>query len=65
MTFGGRADTTVTSPDESLQVLAAEAPVEPPTLPPLDGTSAGGLVPTLGADGETAPWQRRCAGGTC
>ena len=54
-----RADTTVTSPDESLQVLAAEAPVEPPTLPPLDGATTGGLVPALGADGETAPWQRR------
>ena len=50
-----RADTTVTSPDESLQVLAAEAPVEPPTLPPLDGATTGGLVPALGADGVTAP----------
>ena len=57
MTFG--AIGPITSPDESLQVLAAETPVEPPTLPPLDGTTAGGLVPTLGADGVTAPWQRR------
>ena len=60
MTFWrDRADTTVTSPDESLQVLAAETPVEPLTLPPLDGTTAGGVVPTLEADGVTAPWQRR------
>ena len=56
MTFGDRADT---SPDESLQVLAAETPVEPPTLPPLHATTAGGVAPTLGADGVTAPWQRR------
>ena len=28
-----RANTTATSPDESMQVLAAEAQVEPPTLP--------------------------------
>ena len=30
-----------------------------PKMPPLDVTTAGGVVPTMGADGVTAPWQRR------
>ena len=37
-----RADTAVTSPDESLQVLAAEAPVEPRCYYWRVGASIGG-----------------------
>ena len=39
--FGEWANTTVTSSDESVQVMAAETLVETPTLPPLDATTAG------------------------
>ena len=48
------------SPDASLQALAEEANVEPPTLPPLYAPSAvGDGELTLGADGVPAPRQRR------
>ena len=47
------------SPDASLQALAAETTVEPPTLPPLCPSTDGEGELTLGADGVPAPWQRR------
>ena len=47
------------SPDASLQALAAEAIVEPPTMPPLYHSAEGDGELTLGADGVPAPWQRR------
>ena len=57
-----RANATAAPPDESMQALAAEALVEPPTLPPTDLANAGLAVMTTGESGAAAPWHDASVG---